>query len=487
MAPCLFRSRDHLLLRGVRSAETDIGPDGVVEQIDILKDHGDMFQQAVAGELPHIVPTHRNAATGYIIEPGDQAANGGLAAAGRPYDSGRRVLGDGEIHIPQNRPGIVAEVHMAERNVEPLQRDIPPILVDEVIFPQSVQLIHCVVDDAEDVGAVADWLQSGEDAEGEKADHQHHGQLQRTRQRQPGRGSRQGHGSDFQRQQVQTVGGNEAPLDFQADVPAVPDGLAHRRHRGPALSEGLHHRQAPGVLQRCRRQVPPRLGGHRGIYRAVAGYQKQEQEGQRRPRQGDQRGQRADSQQAQEDTQEIQIPADEAVHHADAHIFKRVQAGGDGIQDIPRIYLLKVAQGNPFQRLADGQPIPGHQLVADRLLEPGLQVAEQEPEQYQQCNDQQAQANPLPLQPPLDQQSHRISRDHNGHCREPGGEEGKHEADIQFSSELPTPADDTLDRLEHLTPPPFRIPPNPWPRCGPATSAGRAGRSAKVLPAGPGQ
>lgn len=68
------KSRDHLLLRGVRSVETDIGPDGVVEQIDVLKDHGDM------------------------------------------------VLQDGKADILQNRPCVVSEVHMAELDIEPLQR-----------------------------------------------------------------------------------------------------------------------------------------------------------------------------------------------------------------------------------------------------------------------------------------------------------------------------------------------------------------------------
>ena len=135
----------------------------------------------------------------------------------------------------------------------------------------------------------------------------------------------------------------------------------------------------------------------------MAGHQQQEQEGQRRPCQRDQRGQRTDGQQAQEDAQEIHIPADEAVHHADTHILQGVQAGGDGIEDISRIHLLEVAQGHPFQCLADGQPVPGHQLVADRLLEPGLEIAEQEPEQHQRPDDQQAQPYPAALQPPLDQ------------------------------------------------------------------------------------
>jgi ATP-binding cassette subfamily B protein len=94
-------------------------PDGVVEQIDILKDHGNMFQQAVASELPHIVPAHCNASVVHIIEPGDQAANGGLAAAGRPHNSGGGVLWDGKADIPQNRPCVAAELYIAERDIRP--------------------------------------------------------------------------------------------------------------------------------------------------------------------------------------------------------------------------------------------------------------------------------------------------------------------------------------------------------------------------------
>ena len=214
MAARLFRRVYHLLLRGVRLAKAEVGADGVVEEVHVLEHHGQVGQQAVTGELPQVVPTHGDAAGLGVVEPGQQAANGGLTGAGWADDGGGGVLRDGEAHVLQHRAAVVAEGHVLEGDVVVLQRHVLAVGVDEVLALQGVQLVHGVVDDAQGVGAVADGFQAGKDAEGEEHEHQHHRKPHLTSQaHQPSR-QRQPHAAAFQRQQVQGVAGEIAPLNF---------------------------------------------------------------------------------------------------------------------------------------------------------------------------------------------------------------------------------------------------------------------------------
>mgnify|MGYP000046109232 CR=1 FL=1 len=70
--------------RSIRTAKTDVIADGVVEQIHILKYHGNVAQEAVAGHLPDVIAAHGDASLIHIIKPGQQCAEGALPAAGRP-------------------------------------------------------------------------------------------------------------------------------------------------------------------------------------------------------------------------------------------------------------------------------------------------------------------------------------------------------------------------------------------------------------------
>ena len=176
VAAGLLGGGDHLLLRGVGLAEEKVCPDGIVEEVDILEDHGEVGEQTVAGELPEVVAAQGDAAALGVIEPGQKAADGGLAGAGGTHDGGGGLLRDGEADILQNLALIVAEVHIPEGNVIALQLHVAAVLVDEVAALQGVQLVHGVVDDAQGMGAVADGLQACEDLEGEEEEHQRHGE-----------------------------------------------------------------------------------------------------------------------------------------------------------------------------------------------------------------------------------------------------------------------------------------------------------------------
>ena len=92
MALCRARCGDHLLLGGIRFSKTDIGADGIVEQIHILKYHRHIGQQAVAGKFPDVVSAHRDAAAVHIVKPREQVADRRLAGTARSHNRRRRVL-----------------------------------------------------------------------------------------------------------------------------------------------------------------------------------------------------------------------------------------------------------------------------------------------------------------------------------------------------------------------------------------------------------
>ena len=64
----------HLLVSGVGIAEFDVVLNGVVEEIHILEDHGEVFQQAVGGAVLHIRAAHADTPLLHIPKTGDQAA-----------------------------------------------------------------------------------------------------------------------------------------------------------------------------------------------------------------------------------------------------------------------------------------------------------------------------------------------------------------------------------------------------------------------------
>ena len=118
MAARPLRRIDHLLLRGVRFSKTDIGADRIVEEIDILKYHGDVGQETVAGELPYIMSPDPDTAAIHIIKPGDQAADCRLSGTGRPHDRRRGFLRDHKGDVIQYGPLVVAKVYVLKRNIE---------------------------------------------------------------------------------------------------------------------------------------------------------------------------------------------------------------------------------------------------------------------------------------------------------------------------------------------------------------------------------
>ena len=135
-------SGHHLLMGGVGASEFDVVLHTVLEEIHILKNHGDIPQQALAGELTHIVAADGHGPAVRVIEPGHQVADGALAGAGRPHDGGGGPLGRDEGHIVEHLPLAVAKGYMGEGHIELLRGDLPAGLVDEVGALQLLQPVQ---------------------------------------------------------------------------------------------------------------------------------------------------------------------------------------------------------------------------------------------------------------------------------------------------------------------------------------------------------
>ena len=157
---------------GIRAAEFDIVLHTVLEEIHILKDHGDISQQAFAGKFFHIVAAHRHGTPVRVIEAGYQIAYRALAGAGRPHNGGSGPLGCGKGHIVEYLAAPIPEGYMGEGHIEPLRRDLFPALVNEIRMFQFLQPVQHRVCHRQDVGRVIDGLHTAENGEGKQGNHQ---------------------------------------------------------------------------------------------------------------------------------------------------------------------------------------------------------------------------------------------------------------------------------------------------------------------------
>ena len=70
-----------------------------MEQIYILKNHTDIPQQGIAGEILYIPAANLYRTAVYIIKTCDQITKRGLSAPGRPDNSGCGILRNPERNI----------------------------------------------------------------------------------------------------------------------------------------------------------------------------------------------------------------------------------------------------------------------------------------------------------------------------------------------------------------------------------------------------
>ena len=76
------RRLHYLLVGGLGPAVADVLPDGPGEHEHILLYHADVPAQAALLYIPHVNAVHLHAAGADVVKPGQQLAQGGLAAPG---------------------------------------------------------------------------------------------------------------------------------------------------------------------------------------------------------------------------------------------------------------------------------------------------------------------------------------------------------------------------------------------------------------------
>ncbi len=110
------RRRFKLLTVRLRFAKTDILFRRAVEQVSVLVHHSEMIADAGETELAQILTTEQNTPTIRIVEPEQQADDGGFAAAARANHADAFAGFDFETQIPVRRlpPAGIREIHVLE-------------------------------------------------------------------------------------------------------------------------------------------------------------------------------------------------------------------------------------------------------------------------------------------------------------------------------------------------------------------------------------
>ena len=89
----------YLFHDAIRAAHADVIVDGVLEQIHPLEHHTDVVHQLRQGNSPNIHTPHQHLTGLHIPEPGQQAGDSGLAAAGRPYQCRHLIFLQAEADV----------------------------------------------------------------------------------------------------------------------------------------------------------------------------------------------------------------------------------------------------------------------------------------------------------------------------------------------------------------------------------------------------
>ena len=176
MAARLFRRFHHLFMGGLRTAEFDVVLDGIFKEIHLLKDDGEVPEQAVTGVFPHIVSAQQDLTLLHIPKPGDQAAQCGLAGAGGAYDGAGGSLRDGKAHIVDDLILPVGKGYVPQLDVQTLGGDLSASFIQSGYIQNRVHTVERGLDHTGHGGHASHQLHAGID---EKAGHQQQQALDR--------------------------------------------------------------------------------------------------------------------------------------------------------------------------------------------------------------------------------------------------------------------------------------------------------------------
>ena len=123
----LFQRLPQLLLGGVRAGQAQVLLHRALEEIALVADVGDVFQQALLRQPGELNPAHRDGAGIAPVPSGEQRRQGGLPAAGLPHQggkaAGRTCEGDACQHLPAM---LVGEAHTLAADGTVLREGLVP-------------------------------------------------------------------------------------------------------------------------------------------------------------------------------------------------------------------------------------------------------------------------------------------------------------------------------------------------------------------------
>ena len=106
----LLRGGLHLLPGGSGQAVGDIFINGAGEHVHLLLHHADVLPQAALGQLGDVLTVDQDASAAYVVKPGDQVAEGGLAATAGAYQRDLVARLHRFVDVGQHGPVVVVIV-----------------------------------------------------------------------------------------------------------------------------------------------------------------------------------------------------------------------------------------------------------------------------------------------------------------------------------------------------------------------------------------
>ena len=100
-----MRRVQDFLLRSIRFGGTDVVADAFFEQVDFLKNEGNLFHQLSGRDASHILSTHQYGTFLHVKEARNQPCDGGLAAARRANQCVSSALWQMKANVHKRRSG----------------------------------------------------------------------------------------------------------------------------------------------------------------------------------------------------------------------------------------------------------------------------------------------------------------------------------------------------------------------------------------------
>ena len=110
VGPRLLRGSLHLLPGGAGQAVGNVFIDGAGEHVHLLLHHADVLPQAALGQLGDVLTVDQDASAADVVKPGDQVAEGGLAAAAGAYQRDLVAGLHGFVDVGQHGPVVIVIV-----------------------------------------------------------------------------------------------------------------------------------------------------------------------------------------------------------------------------------------------------------------------------------------------------------------------------------------------------------------------------------------